>query len=165
VSDPLGVAQDALSAWAGSTPGPGEDIGDDIRAQLVLLDRVRQLKKIVTEVEWRLEAVCARNMPDRMFVAEGIQAFRNKSVKTTWDTRRLAGAIVESLCVNSDGEVTGDLRGAWSVLYALIACAHIDYWRVADLAKAGIEADEYREREWGRWSVRVSYTDPAKGDL
>lgn len=141
------------------------EMDGDTNAKMILLDDVRQLKKDLAAVEWDVEKICAESMDQKLFIGDGLTATRSRYSRTTWDTRKLAGDMVEPLCINSDGEVIHDPALAWSMLDALLGAAHIDYWRVTELTKAGIDPDQYRDREWGRWTVRVDRSQSPLGDL
>lgn len=156
--DLLQAAADAVTRLDSDIGTWVETVGDDVHAALCLLRDIRAIKRDLAGIENTVEAHCAREMPGKTFEAADMVATRSTSAKTTWDDRALVGKFVDSACVidAETGEVDDErYRAVWELMDSLMGAAHIDYWRTTKLKAIGIDPDDYREREWGRRTVRI----------
>lgn len=155
MSNPLEEARTAVVALSEAVSRWIED-AENVEALFLLLDDVRQVRDSVAAIEDRVQVQCAHKMTHHLYLGEGFTAQKSRSRRDVWDHRKLAFALVDRWCVNQvTGEVLIDLQAATGLMDRLLEVAHVDYWRVGELASLGVDPQEYRQREWGRWSVRV----------
>lgn len=132
----------------------------DLDTNLNFLADIREQKARLAAVENEVERLAARQMPAKTYSNDRLSAERNRSYATTWDVRRTAWSLIEPLCVDqATGEVRVEEKVAWELIDRLLSAASVTYYRVAVLRAAGLDPDEFREREILRTTVRVTRSD------
>lgn len=129
----------------------------DLDTNLGFLADIREQKARLAAVENEVERLAARQMPAKTYSNDHLSAERNRSYATTWDVRRTAWSLIEPLCVDhTTGELRVDEKVAWELIDRLLGAAAVTYYRVGPLRAAGLDPDEFREREILRTTVRVT---------
>lgn len=124
------------------------DHEEDTQSLTELAVLLFQLDLLVADVKMyrsRLEQEFARRADTKLLVAEGIVAeVKPESKRKAWDHSLLASTVVERAM--EEGEHPQD---------ALIRCAGIGYWRKGEVAKLGLNVDNFCEVSYGAPHVQV----------
>lgn len=130
----------------------------DVETAAALLGFVRGMRQELQGSEGFAELSLAKKMPDRVYEWAGGRAVKRRtSTNVSWDNESVASAVMARALVDVNGELPGgEVQAAASRVKRLICdCAGFSYWRVGRLGELGIDADDYRQREPGRWVVDV----------
>lgn len=138
---------------------PTRSINENLELLLALKDQQRRLAAIVNEIE----RTAAQQIPRRTFQGEGLKAEKTRSYADEWDVRRTAWAVVEPLLCDDTGEVLCDEATAWALIDRLFAAASVKYYRAGELIKLGLNPEEFRTREFRRYTVKVERVDTEVG--
>lgn len=99
---------------------------------------------------------------------------KRKSARTRWDSELLFGRLVDRICAEGfvdphTGQMIGDSATAERIgnllrdrLAAAVPLTPSMGWRIGGLKAAGIDPEDYREREMGDYTTRVITPDGAK---
>jgi hypothetical protein len=135
-----------------------EESTPDVASPLELLAKVRDIRQKLHDVEQYIEREAAVRMGQkRVEWQQGFAVRRKTAKKVTWLSDDLARQVALTAMVDENGELPdGPTQQAVSaVVSAICNAASFGYWRVGQLSLLGIEADEYKHSEPGRWTVEV----------
>jgi hypothetical protein len=132
----------------------------DLDKNLSLLADLRAQKARLMAATNEVERLVIDQMPAKTYTSGALSAERFANHKDVWDVRRTAWAVTEPACVNQDtGEVLVDEKAAWTIIDRLLQAANVDYFRVKSLAAFGLKADDFRDRELLRRTVKITRAD------
>lgn len=139
-----------------AVPAEGAGAEELARAYVDLKQVADAVAIVCREVETRL----VNAMQTRHLTIENLGTFEKlpATSRKAWDHPLLAEKIVQKaldkrLVDRDTGEVEDPVQVATK---ALLSTAGISYWRVGEVKKLGINADEYCEKEYG--NPRVKHT-------
>ena len=77
--------------------------------------------------------------------------------RKAWDHKGLANVVGEKILVSFVDPETGTIDAPYAVLVTeILKYAHADYWRKGELAKLGIDVDDYCEQTKGKFSIQTT---------
>ena len=156
-SDGLHVAKQSIVWWTQTADklaeeGDWESLGDG-------LDRIRALRKQLSDLERHVEDHVAALMPDKRIVVPGLGMERRTSKdRRAWQSEEILTHLWMQTWVDENGEITDDATHSAQFLAAVKACVPFTGslgWRVKALAEYGIDAEDYAEVTPGRTSVQT----------
>jgi hypothetical protein len=122
------------------------------------LQAARRAARACSDIARAIEGQLAEKMEGKTEVVEGVGTLERhwSPAKTTWNHGPLATLVAaasrdERVLDEKTGVIEGEAEASARVL---LRNAGISYWRVGELKRLGIDPDEYREKEGGRWTVR-----------
>jgi hypothetical protein len=142
------------------------EVGDTPRLAFGL-DRVRELRRILGDLERAIEGDVATLMDGKTETVDGLGTLerRKGTDRKAWQSDDLLRRLVRDAV---DPEHTGEMPSASEVLDAVVStvteCAPITGslgWRVTALKARGIDPDEWCESKPGRTSVQIHKADAA----
>jgi hypothetical protein len=152
----LGEALDAL--W-----GPrDEPLGlDDLSGLLLLL---QDLQKEVGQHTASTEATIVNLMKEKTIQTPyGTFEKVTSSSKQTWDTPMVLHALAREALDRRDVLDSGEIKTPAEVIVkAVLDCASVNYFRLGELERYGIDGREYRQVEWGRKRLKISRIQPSQ---
>jgi hypothetical protein len=140
------------------------DCEPDVASGLELLAKVREIRQKLHTVEQFIEREAAQRMGQKRVEWPQGFAVRHKTAKrVTWLSDDLARQVALSAMVDENGALPDEpvQQAVSAVVSAICNAASFGYWRVGQLSLLGIEADEFRHSEPGRWTVEVTARDAA----
>lgn len=135
-------ADDALNAFISSEPSP-----DDAASALVELHSIKSgIGDIYSMFSQRVIDVLQRAKVDELHVKDAQIEVRSAADRKQWEHDRLIGEVARRLIQSSVDMDTGEVTMSNEELIArVLDFVQPSYWRVKELAKIGISADQYCE--------------------
>lgn len=131
------------------------------------LDRVRELRRALADLERDIEGSVAELMDSKTETVDGLGTLerRRGTDRKAWDSVDLLHRIVrQAVDPEGTGELRADPQVLEDILDAIEACVPITGslgWRVTALKARGFDPDEYCESKPGRTSVQIHKADAA----
>lgn len=91
----------------------------------------------------------------------GVVSIHRPKNRKAWDHDALAGHVLDAHLLRLEG----DIPDPWTVREWLMGAAHIDYWRVGELADLGIDVDEFCTSTPGRPTVTIIHSNAPAAEL
>lgn len=139
-----------------------EDEIENVQEAVELLVALNSVKASLNTAYAGYEETIAKEMEStyQLNLPGGIEVTRREGRdRKKWDHQRLAKTIAERLVDESVDWETGEvLMDTQDIVTALLKYGHVDYWRVKELKKIGLNPDKYCEVEDGKISVAIKRT-------
>ena len=151
------LAKNAVECWTHEADelaeqGDWESLGDG-------LDRIRALRKQLSDLERHVEDHVAALMPDKRIVVSGLGMERRTSKdRRAWQSEAIVRELWVQTSVDFNGETVEPFLHAERFREAIEECVPLTGslgWRVKALAEYGIDPEDYAEVTPGRTSVQT----------